>query len=147
MANGVTQMDSVTPPLAEERRTPSPPRHVFKTPLWHKFAEVAIKVMALSAVAAIALIFFFVGREAIPMLWEHMEEVSFGELFAARQWEGYDEAVYIWQPVGGTPKYNVIPLFVGTLKVTLISMLISIPLGVGCAIYLSQYASRRVREI
>jgi phosphate transport system permease protein len=53
----------------------------------------------------------------------------------------------VWQPVGSPPKYNVAPLFLGSLKVTFLAMLFSIPLGVGCAIFVATYASRRVREI
>jgi phosphate transport system permease protein len=38
-------------------------------------------------------------------------------------------------------------LVVGTIKVTLISMIVAVPLGVGAALFVSQYASRKWREI
>ncbi|MCZ7681931.1 MAG: phosphate ABC transporter permease subunit PstC [Sandaracinaceae bacterium] len=41
----------------------------------------------------------------------------------------------------------MIPLFVGTLKVTVLTMLISVPVGVGAAIFVSQYAPRWLREL
>ncbi len=63
------------------------------------------------------------------------------------QWSGYDKPEYIWQPVGQIQKFNIIPLFVGTLKVTLIGLLFAVPLAVGAAIYVSQLARPRVREI
>jgi phosphate transport system permease protein len=121
----------------------------FRTPRWHVVAEKTIAIAALSAVAAIALIFVFIGREALPMAWEadFQHEVRFADLFTPREWRGYDEAVYVWQPVGQTPKYNVVPLFVGSLKVTLLAMLLSVPLGVGCAVFMAMYAPRRVREL
>jgi phosphate transport system permease protein len=62
------------------------------------------------------------------------------------QWSGYDRPEYIWQPVGQIKKFNIIPLFVGTLKVTLIGLFFAVPLAVGAAIYVSQLASARVRE-
>ena len=101
------------------------------------------------AIAAILLIFVFIGREALPMFWEAdtIAEVHPSELVAPKQWRGYDEPTYVWQPVGETPKYNIVPLFVGTLKVTFLAMLFSVPLGIACAIFLSQYAPRRAREI
>jgi phosphate transport system permease protein len=86
--------------------------------------------MAISAVAAIVLIFVFIGREARPHVLGGGVRAR-GEprktWCLARQWNGYDEPVYIWQPVGDVPKLNVLPLFVGALKVTLLAMLISVP--------------------
>lgn len=120
-----------------------------RTPLWHRIAEKTIALLAMAAIAAIALIFIFIGREAFPLFWEHhaVEEVPAETLFVPQEWRGYDEPVYVWQPVGTPPKYNVVPLFVGTLKVTLLAMLFSVPLGIGAAIFMAQYASRRLREI
>lgn len=63
------------------------------------------------------------------------------------QWTGYDKPVFIWQPVGNIPKYNIVPLLVGSLKITLIGLLFAVPLAVGAAIYVSQLARSRVREV
>jgi len=131
------------------RRAKSKLSSSFRTPLWHRVAERMIAVFALTAVLAIALIFVFIAREAIPMLWEaeFAEEVQLRDLFFAKEWRGYDEPVFIWQPVGEPAKYNVVPLFVGSLKVTLLAMLMSVPLGVGCAMFVALYAPRAVREV
>lgn len=50
-----------------------------------------------------------------------------------------------WKPHIG--KFGIWPLFNATLMTTLIAMAIAIPLGMGVAIYLSEYASPRVRNI
>jgi len=63
------------------------------------------------------------------------------------QWTGYDKPVYIWQPIGYIPKYNIVPLVVGSLKITLVGLLFAVPLAVGAAIYVSQLAPPAVREI
>jgi len=63
------------------------------------------------------------------------------------QWTDYDKPVYIWQPVGQIPKYNIVPLFVGSLKTTLVGLLFSVPLAVAAAIYVSQMARPRIREV
>lgn len=68
-------------------------------------------------------------------------------LMPPHQWTGYDKREYIWQPVGQIHKYNIVPLFVGSLKTTLIGLLFAVPLAVGAAIYVSQLARPRVREI
>ncbi len=117
-------------------------------PTWHRYAEMALKLVAFSAVAAVVLIFVFVTKEALPLLWsdEIHKEVTLRQMFLAQKWPGYDEAVHIWQPVSEVAKYAVWPLIVGTLKVTVVSMLIATPLGVGAALYISQFAAPRVRE-
>jgi phosphate transport system permease protein len=53
----------------------------------------------------------------------------------------------IWQPVGETPKFGVLPLIVGTIKTTFIAILIGAPLGILSALYVAFFARPRVREI
>ena len=115
-------------------------------PAWHRVAEVAVRVMAASAVVSIVLIFAFVLREAVPIFWEQ-SDVRLVDLVSPRQWANYDAPMFIWQPVGGVAKMNIVPLFLGTLKVTLLSLLFAVPLAIGAAIFVSQFARRRVREI
>lgn len=134
--------------LAPERKARGLARS-FKTPRWHRIAEKTIALMATTAILAIILIFVFIAKEALPLFWEaeFAHETALGDLFFPKQWEGYDSPVYIWQPVGDIAKFNVIPLFVGSLKVTLLAMLLSIPLGVGSAIFVAMYAPGKVREV
>ncbi len=49
--------------------------------------------------------------------------------------------------VGAEGSFGAIPLFVGTLLISLIAMLIAVPIGLMSAIYLAEYASRRLRKI
>lgn len=63
------------------------------------------------------------------------------------RWVGYDRPEFIWQPVSEVPKYNVLVLILGSLKATVVALAVSVPLGVGSAIYISQLADPRVREI
>lgn len=51
-----------------------------------------------------------------------------------------------WSPLIDPKKYGVRPLVNGTLMVGGISALVGVPLGVGTAVYLSEYASRKVRN-
>jgi phosphate transport system permease protein len=50
-----------------------------------------------------------------------------------------------WQPRRGL--YDLATLFAGTLVITLIAMLVATPLGLGAAIYLSEYAGPRMRRL
>ena len=49
--------------------------------------------------------------------------------------------------VGSSGSFGAIPLFVGTLLISAIALFIAVPLGLMSAIYLSEYASSRVRSI
>jgi phosphate transport system permease protein len=51
-----------------------------------------------------------------------------------------------WTPQFEPPSFGVLAIVVGTLNVTLWGMLFAIPVGLGSAIYLSEYASPRVRK-
>jgi phosphate transport system permease protein len=52
-----------------------------------------------------------------------------------------------WSPLFSDPKFGVLPLVTGTLLVTAIALVVAIPLGLGTAIYLAEYARPRTRRI
>jgi phosphate transport system permease protein len=70
-----------------------------------------------------ALLFF---REPAVSLWAFLSETE-------------------WQP--HIEKFGILPLFGSTLMTSFIAMTIAIPLGLGVAIYLSEYATTKVRNI
>ncbi|MFM1801856.1 MAG: hypothetical protein RJA81_1208, partial [Planctomycetota bacterium] len=51
------------------------------------------------------------------------------------------------QPESEPPQFGILPLIWGTLVVTFGSCAIALPIGLASAIYLSEYASRRTRNI
>jgi phosphate transport system permease protein len=68
-------------------------------------------------------------------------------LLLPHQWTGYSKPEFIWQPVSAVPKYNIVPLIIGSLKVTLISLMIAVPMALAAALYVSQLARPRIREL
>jgi phosphate transport system permease protein len=52
-----------------------------------------------------------------------------------------------WKPLFADPQYGIWPLLNGTFLITGIAILVAIPLGLGSAVYLSEYATPRVRRI
>jgi phosphate transport system permease protein len=52
-----------------------------------------------------------------------------------------------WAPTAVVPLYGILPLIVGTLLVTLGAMVFAVPLSIGCAIYISELASPRVKQV
>jgi len=95
-----------------------------------KLITNTIRVAGSSSIVFILLIFFFLMREGLPALGE----VSFKDLLSTR-----------WYPIEGL--FGILPLLSGSLIVTVFSILIALPLGVGTAIYLGEIAPRRVNEI
>ena len=52
----------------------------------------------------------------------------------------------VWTPLFANGEFGVLPLLSGTLVITGIAVAIAIPFGLGTAVYLSEYASPRVRK-
>ncbi len=52
-----------------------------------------------------------------------------------------------WSPLFQDPEFGVRPLLIGTLLVTGIAILVAVPVGLGSAIFLSEYATPRTRRI
>ncbi|WP_099352259.1 phosphate ABC transporter permease subunit PstC [Fredinandcohnia onubensis] len=53
----------------------------------------------------------------------------------------------VLKPLGDNAEFGVLPLLTGTIISSAIAMLVAIPVGMMSAIYLSEYASERVRKI
>lgn len=105
---------------------------------------------AVLAISIIFLIFVYVGKEAIPIFYDAQarKEASLHNLFAPQTYGSKDlPLAFVWQPVSEVPKYSVLPLFLGTLKVTILALLFGAPLAIAAALYTAEFASHRVREI
>ena len=68
---------------------------------------------------------------------EFFKQVSIVEFFTGT----------VLKPLSQDPKFGVLPLIMGTLTSTVIAMLVAAPIGLMTAIYLSEFASDRVRKI
>jgi phosphate transport system permease protein len=142
-SNGADDSSQIGPPKNPRRLESRRP------PLAERLTELSIRVLAYSAVAAMILILIFIAKEAWPILTSSAihREVTLAKMWFAQQWTGYDAPEHVWQPVSEIPKYGVWPLVVGTIKVTLIAMVVAVPLAISAAVFVSQYAGRRTREI
>ena len=52
-----------------------------------------------------------------------------------------------WSPLFADPQFGVRSLIVGTFLITGIGVVVAVPLGLGAAVYLSEYASPRTRRL
>ncbi len=88
---------------------------------------------ALFAVLIIFFILAFLLYDAYPLIWE----IGLSDFLTGM----------VWNPTGVPPAYGIYALIVDSLLVTILAMAISIPLGVGSAIYLAELAPSRVKVI
>jgi phosphate transport system permease protein len=51
-----------------------------------------------------------------------------------------------WTPLFADPSYGVLPLVWGTVQITAIALVVAVPLGLGAAVYLAEYARPGVRK-
>jgi phosphate transport system permease protein len=52
-----------------------------------------------------------------------------------------------WYPTSTPPEFGFLPYIIATVRVTAVALAIAVPLGVAAAVYLSEFAPRRVKEI
>lgn len=138
-------------------------------------AEKIIKTVAFLSIAVVILIFIFVFREAFPIFkmdkkvavsTQTLVQESYGGAEDGKKTlEGSDKLAVIedkdqepaeipsktllsntWMPVSDNPRYGIWPLFLGTLKVTLIALLFAAPISILAAIYTAMFAKPRIRE-
>ena len=88
---------------------------------------------AFFAVVVISFILIFLFRDGIPI---------FTQIGIPAFIFGMD-----WTPTAMVPSYGIFPLIVGTIFVTIGSMVFAVPLSIGCAIYVSEIASPRMKNI
>lgn len=106
-------------------------------------------VAGIAAIAFILLIFVFTFKEALPIFTDPVvgAVANLRAFFLDAQPGATPVERWMWQPTSGTPKMSLWPLIAGTLKATAVGMLVACPLGVAAALFSSEFAPRRMREI
>ena len=98
---------------------------------WREFfIEQLIRLMGVSAIAFVAIIFLFLIKEGTPAL----AEVPLSNLMGQKWYPTFDI-------------YGLLPLILGSLLVTLGAIAISLPLGLATAIFIGEIAPEWVREV
>lgn len=100
-----------------------------------KVLEAIIKLSGVSAIIFVIAIFFFVFREAVPVLFSgHFDLMQF--LFSTK-----------WYPTSEiNVRYGTLALTVGSFSVTFLAMIIAVPFGIGAAIYVSEFCGPKQKE-
>jgi phosphate transport system permease protein len=102
-----------------------------------RYTEKAIVVfLALCAVLSVAVTSAIVISLLVPTI-DFFRQVSLDRFFLDT----------VWAPRQATGRFGVWPIVAGTVNVVVWALLVAIPVGLASAIYLSEYASPRVRKV
>jgi phosphate transport system permease protein len=93
-------------------------------------------LLLLAALSSVAITVGIVGVLVFESL-QFFRHVSIAEFLTDTQ----------WTVLFADPHYGIMPLVTGTLVTSVVALLVSLPLGTVIAIYLSEYANTRAREI
>ena len=96
-------------------------------------AQLLIFAGGVSAIVFVVGIFVFVAKEGLDFVFGSL---SVGEFFAS----------IAWRPTSSNPTYGALALIVGTASVTGLAMLVSVPLSLGAAVYIGEFATGKTRE-
>lgn len=102
--------------------------------LSEKAIEVLIRLCGISAIFFVFAIFFFVFREGAQFFFTGLDLKQF---LTSIEW--YPTSI-------SNVRYGVLALIAGTASVTVLAMLIAVPFGLGAAVFISEFCSRRVKE-
>jgi phosphate transport system permease protein len=114
--------------------------------LAEKIVEKLVLLAGISTVIIISLIFVFLFKEAVFFF----KTANPLHLIGQQVYDYWDEKNFfrlMWQPVSDIPKYSLIPLLCGSFLVSLPATLIAAVFGIGSAIYLSEIALPKTREM
>ena len=92
-------------------------------------------MVAILTIIILALIIFFILQESTAFF----KEVSIVEFIFGRSWKPL--------AISDEPSYSILPMILTTLYTSLIAIIIVLPIGVGCALFLSVYLSQRMRNM
>ena len=98
-----------------------------------RLVEGLVRACGASAILFVFGIFFFVFREAAPLLGK----LDWNQVLFSQEWYPTSRA---------NVRYGVGALIVGTLSVTGLSMLIAVPFGLGAAVFVSEFCTGRLKE-
>ncbi|MDH4264863.1 MAG: phosphate ABC transporter permease subunit PstC [Deltaproteobacteria bacterium] len=87
-----------------------------------KILEKSFLLIALSSISILALIAFFIFQQGIPLMWK----VGLNSFLLGDRWFPSKES------------FGIFPMIVGSFWVTLGSLIVGVPLGMACAVFLSE---------
>lgn len=97
-----------------------------------RFIETGLLLSGLVAVFVTIAIVVILVTESLPFF----QHVPLKDFFTDT----------MWTPMFDQPRYGIMPLVAGTLVTTMVALAVAVPCGTIMAIYLSEFATHRMRE-
>ncbi|MCX6906247.1 MAG: phosphate ABC transporter permease subunit PstC [Verrucomicrobia bacterium] len=97
--------------------------------------EWIIRLCGWSSIIAVIAIFLFIFKEAAPMV----SKLDWVHFFTSPRWIPAPGA-------GNEPSFGALALLAGTFSTTFIALVIAVPIGLGAAVYISEFAKGKVKE-
>ncbi|MFA5351411.1 MAG: phosphate ABC transporter permease subunit PstC, partial [Candidatus Omnitrophota bacterium] len=97
------------------------------------FVEKLIFICGLASIFFVVLIFLFLAKEGLSV-FKYAGPVDF---LTGKS----------WYPISEPAQLGILPLIFGSLLVTLGAAIISIPIGVACAVYIAEIAPSKIKEV
>ncbi|MDY7959666.1 phosphate ABC transporter permease subunit PstC [Bacillus thuringiensis] len=104
-----------------------------KTQRINRIVPLLLKIIASVSIVTTLGIVFTLSNETIMFF----QKISLYSFLTEKEWLPFFE----------DPKFGILPLICGTFLVTAIAMFEAIPIGLACAVFLSEYASNSARKI
>jgi phosphate transport system permease protein len=121
-----------------------PNRRNWRRVLFERVIELVLLLAALSSVLTTFGIMEILVGESLKFF---QDVAAFRNISATDFFFGEFLHALEWSPLFEGGKFGILPLLTGTLVTTAVAIVFAIPLGTIIAIYLSEFASSRVREI
>lgn len=104
-----------------------------KRRLGEKAIEALLFICALVAVLAIILMTILIFNEGLPIFYSY----------------GFTKFLFgtTWAPTASDPQFGILPMIVTSFMVTFLAIILSLPLAIGCAIFLSEIAENRISAV
>ncbi|TRZ90774.1 phosphate ABC transporter permease subunit PstC [bacterium] len=96
-----------------------------------RLVRLALLAIAFSAVSVLAVITAFIFTEGVPIMFKY----GFKSFLGGVNWYPSEKS------------FGLLPMIVGSLMVTLGALVIGVPLGLSCAVFLTEFSSKRLRRI
>lgn len=100
------------------------------------FSDKAMPLFFLTMALISVLTTFGIVYTLVVDAFKFFANVPLSEVFSTRL-----------QPLSANPSFGILPLLNGTILTTIIAMVVAVPVGMAAAIYLSQFASKKLRKI
>jgi phosphate transport system permease protein len=112
--------------------TEDEPRELDTTPIP---ADRRYRRIARSGGVVVFILLGLIGAFLLTSSWPALREAGLGFFTATA-----------WGPDGDPPEFGIVALLYGTVMVAVIALVIAVPLSIGTAIYINEYAPRALRR-